>query len=694
MKHRNITIFISILLGAALLSGCGGKKTVYDSLYTDLSEELHASDPSVLAGRRIVVDPGHGGEYDGAIGADSLSEAEVNLGVALYLWGLLRDAGAEVHMTRSSDMDFLPADAAVPEAELAAMLRDDLAGRIEKANGFDPEVFISIHHNSNIALDRQRNGIEIYYRGTDHGASLELATDIHTHLARNLGIETTTIKTGNYYVLRNSKAGASVLGEASYLSNPEVEEKLKLSAKQKLEAEAYFLGLVEYFSRGVPVIEVAWPGMDTLTAPAMFEFFVQPAAGVPVDPASFEARIDGRRIDCFQPEDGGNPFCIMPASMPNGSFEVSFSARSVRGATSTFGPKKMLLDRSARFFLPMATAPADEGRAVFKVLVLDAGGRPVADGKKVTLREPGKKNGSTSRTIRGTARFLRKGTEGRQIVSSGAFSDTLEFYAGEHEADPLTLAVDSRTGKPVPRLVLRLADGKTVSGDSRGVIRSTAVDTAGAILYAAGYIPAAIGHIADGVKIPVTEMDPVYGGALHGKRIVIDPAGGGTDDAGRGAGALRGATVNMRLARELEKLLTLGGATVLVTRNGEEQLSDQQRIFRVNRFGADLAIGLMFGSEIETLESCLVSHYPGSVTGTFFADSLAAGLAGTPPCESFVTSESAALFLQQTNCPAIVISGGSLSDEGTEKVLGSFRWTGMEAEAILRSLVSCFGRED
>jgi N-acetylmuramoyl-L-alanine amidase len=150
----------------------------------------------------------------------------------------------------------------------------------------------------------------------------------------------------------------------------------------------------------------------------------------------------------------------------------------------------------------------------------------------------------------------------------------------------------------------------------------------------------------------------------------------------------------MRLARELEKLLTLGGATVLVTRNGEEQLSDQQRIFRVNRFGADLAIGLMFGGHAETLESCLVSHYPGSVRGTFFADSLAAGLAGTPPCETFVTSESAALFLQQTNCPAIMISGGALSDEGTEKILGSFRWTGMETEAILRSLVNCFDKEE
>ena len=213
MKRKITTMSISMLLAAALLAGCGGQKTVYDSLYSDLSEDLSVSDPSVLAGRRIVIDPGHGGEYDGAIGADSLSEAEVNLGVALYLWGLLRDAGAEVHMTRSSDRDFLPEGAAESGTGLAALLRVDLTERIARANEFEPEVFISIHHNSNIALDRQRNGVEIYYRGTDHGASLELATDVHTHLARNLGISGTTIKTGNYFVLRNSKAGAAVLGE-------------------------------------------------------------------------------------------------------------------------------------------------------------------------------------------------------------------------------------------------------------------------------------------------------------------------------------------------------------------------------------------------------------------------------------------------------------------------------------------------
>ncbi len=694
MRRRTITISISMLLTAALMAGCGGKRTVYDSLYAELSEDLSASDPSVLSGRRIVIDPGHGGEYDGAMGADSLSEADVNLGVALYLWGLLREAGTEVHMTRSADRDFLPEGAAASGTGLAALLRDDLAARIEKANEFDPEVFVSIHHNSNIALDRERNAVEIYYKGSDHGASLELATDIHTHLARNLGITTTTIKPGNYYVLRNSKAGAAVLGEASYISNAAVEDKLKLSAKQKLEAEAYYLGLIEYFSRGVPVIAMTEPEADTLTAPGKLEFTIVPGAGIPVDPASPEASIDGRRIDCFQPEDGGNPFCIMPSSIPNGTFTISFSARSMSGATATYGPKKMLLDRPARFFLPMAPLQMDDGQKMLRVLVLDSGGRPVVDGKIVTMRASTGKRDSIARTRKGVVSFIRLSAGGTHIVSSGRSVDTLAFHAAGPETEVLAIAVDGLTGRPVQRAVLRFADGKTVAGDRKGAIRSAAVDNAGAVIYASGYNPTPLEHMVEGGKVPVTRMTPVFGGVMHGKRIVIDPAGGGTDDAGRGAGALRGATVNMRLARELENRLTEAGASVLVTRNGEEHLSDEQRIFRVNRFGADLAISVRFGGAMEPGSRCLVYHYPGSVAGTAAADSLASGLAGTPPCEATGVVESAELFIQQTNCPAVVISGGSLSDADTENILGSFRWTGLEADAIFRSLLGYFSAED
>src|SRR5213593_4238235 len=77
-------------------------------------DELKSLDASALAGRRIAIDPGHGGLFRGALGVNGLTEAEVNLGVALYLRGLLEARGAIVTMTRTDDRDFLtPADSSL-----------------------------------------------------------------------------------------------------------------------------------------------------------------------------------------------------------------------------------------------------------------------------------------------------------------------------------------------------------------------------------------------------------------------------------------------------------------------------------------------------------------------------------------------------------------------------------------------------
>ncbi len=117
--------FTWIVLSAAFAvaaAGCSSQRSSRDNLYSQLSEEPAAFDRSVLEGRRIVIDPGHGGRFRGAVGADSLSEADVNLGVALYLWGLLDEAGAEVRLTRSADRDFL--------AEGSSAVQDDLAARM------------------------------------------------------------------------------------------------------------------------------------------------------------------------------------------------------------------------------------------------------------------------------------------------------------------------------------------------------------------------------------------------------------------------------------------------------------------------------------------------------------------------------------------------------------------------------------
>src|SRR5262249_62275521 len=108
--------------------------------YDGRRDSLDSVDAGVLRGKRIVLDPGHGGFFPGTLGVNGLTEKEVNLGVALELRDLLHAGGADVAMTRDRDRDFLtPTD---------STLRTDLAARVAIANAFAPDLFVSIHHNA------------------------------------------------------------------------------------------------------------------------------------------------------------------------------------------------------------------------------------------------------------------------------------------------------------------------------------------------------------------------------------------------------------------------------------------------------------------------------------------------------------------------------------------------------------------
>jgi len=100
--------------------------------------QLDQLDLSPLKGKVIVIDPGHGGKYSGAVGKMGLKESEVNLGVALYLWGALQSAGAKPVMTRTADTTV-----ASPAHK---QLRADLLARSMVSNTVNPDLFVSIHH--------------------------------------------------------------------------------------------------------------------------------------------------------------------------------------------------------------------------------------------------------------------------------------------------------------------------------------------------------------------------------------------------------------------------------------------------------------------------------------------------------------------------------------------------------------------
>ncbi len=127
-----------------------------------------------LAGRRIGLDPGHGPRDDlGAVLLDPdtgrlvLSEAELDLDLALRCRDLLAARGADVVLTRESADTFTapwPADA--NDDGTVGGASDDLQTRVDILNDFRAEVFVSIHANSS-SDPAKRKGIQALYCATE-----------------------------------------------------------------------------------------------------------------------------------------------------------------------------------------------------------------------------------------------------------------------------------------------------------------------------------------------------------------------------------------------------------------------------------------------------------------------------------------------------------------------------------------------
>ncbi len=222
------------------------------------------SDVFPLEVRRIVVDPGHGGDDYGTIDND-LVEKEITLDIGKRLTALLRDAGYEVHMTREDDRQLV------------------LRERADIANKLHSDLFVSIHVNWMNAS--QVRGIETYFLGTTEDPELkELARrenrrsgysladmklllegiytgvrrdasrqfasrvqrSLYTSLRRvNPQLRNRGVKTAPFVVLVSTEMPA-ILAEVSCLSNREEAKLLSRPLYRDHIAEALFRGITGY----------------------------------------------------------------------------------------------------------------------------------------------------------------------------------------------------------------------------------------------------------------------------------------------------------------------------------------------------------------------------------------------------------------------------------------------------------------
>ena len=184
-----------------------------------------------LKGISILLDPGHGGADPGAVGPTGLKESVVNLRVARYLRDLLQADGADVLMTRDSDVYL------------------SLAERVALAQEHKPDLFVSIHHNASLK-PRESNRSEIYYNAIDRGVSQKIGNSMMSELAKwGFGEESIIVPAG-FFVLRNNPS-PSVLTEGGYISIPKIEQELKTGKSLTNQAQALRLAIRETFKEGV-----------------------------------------------------------------------------------------------------------------------------------------------------------------------------------------------------------------------------------------------------------------------------------------------------------------------------------------------------------------------------------------------------------------------------------------------------------
>ena len=217
-----------------------------------------------------VIDPGHGGEKDGAVSVDGKREKDLTLQIARLLKKRLEKQGARVVLTRGGDDSV------------------ELARRAAIANAEKADLFVSIHPNSAPGgAGSKARGVETYFLSADASdasatavaarenadrlagepeidradvvggilsdlednanlsESSRLAQAIHGAVVRGTRAPDRGVKQAPFYVLAGARM-AAVLVELGFVSHPVEGKDLARPARQEAIASALAAGIAAW----------------------------------------------------------------------------------------------------------------------------------------------------------------------------------------------------------------------------------------------------------------------------------------------------------------------------------------------------------------------------------------------------------------------------------------------------------------
>jgi len=203
-------------------------------LKVSLREQVGDEMSLPLAGRTILVDPGHGGNGStGTKGVDGRLEKQNTLPIALATAARLDSLGANVVITRDNDVD------------------PGLKERPAISNRVDADAFVSIHCNDAVRSSAVNGSLVFYHM--DSPLCLNLASRISDRLGtevstiKKLGVRSdkTVYKNDGFAVLRLSSS-VGVLVEAGFMSNASDAAALANPSTQQAIGTAVANGILDF----------------------------------------------------------------------------------------------------------------------------------------------------------------------------------------------------------------------------------------------------------------------------------------------------------------------------------------------------------------------------------------------------------------------------------------------------------------
>ncbi|OZM72691.1 N-acetylmuramoyl-L-alanine amidase [Amycolatopsis antarctica] len=187
---------------------------------------------SRLRGKRIVIDPGHGGS-DTGIEFGGLREADLAWDLARRLEGRMKATGMEALISRGPQQG--PAE----------------AERAEFANEAGADLLLSLHCDQNPSPFAQ--GVASYHYGTGDGATSTvgelLAGFIQRELAARTGLRDCRTHRKTWEILRMTRCPA-VRVEIGYLTNPDDHRRLGEAAFRDVVAEGLLIAVKRLYLLG------------------------------------------------------------------------------------------------------------------------------------------------------------------------------------------------------------------------------------------------------------------------------------------------------------------------------------------------------------------------------------------------------------------------------------------------------------